>query len=141
MGLDMSWIVAMVIVIFAVVLMWTGQAYLKENGHWATDVGAAQAKARLKSKRKGWRKSSMASQPVEQQYFATFELEDGSLLELYVLEEKKYFWLTEGEQGTLFYDGKKFVDFDTTYRGVSGLLREVKEEHEKEKLRRDRSLS
>lgn len=133
MGLDMSWIVAMVIVIFAVVLMWTGRAYLKENGHWATDVGAAQAKAILKSKRKGWRKSSMASQPVEQQYFATFELEDGSSLELYVLEEKKYFWLTEGEQGTLFYDGKKFVDFDTTYRGVSGLLREVKEEHEKRK--------
>ena len=141
MGLDMSWIGAMVFVIFAVVLMWTGQAYLKENGHWATDVGAAQAKARLKSKRKGWRKSSMASQPVEQQYFATFELEDGSSLELYVLEEKKYFWLTEGEQGTLFYDGKIFVDFNTTYRGVSGLMREVKEEHEKEKLRRDRGLS
>lgn len=141
MGLDMSWIVAMVIVIFAVVLMWTGRAYLKENGQWATDAGATQAKAILKSKRKGWRKSSMASQPVEQQYFATFELEDGSSLELYVLEEKKYFRLTEGEQGTLFYDGKKFVDFNTTYRGVSGLMREVKEEHEKEKLRRDESLS
>ena len=70
MGLDMSWIVAMVIVIFAVVLMWTGRAYLKENGQWATDAGATQAKATLKSKRKGWRKSSMASQPVEQQYFA-----------------------------------------------------------------------
>lgn len=141
MGLDMSWIAAMVIVIFAVVLMWTGRAYLKENGQWATDAGATQAKATLKSKRKGWRKSPMASQPVEQQYFATFELEDGSSLELYVLEEKKYFRLTEGEQGTLFYDGKKFVDFDTTYRGVSGLMREVKEEHEKEKLRRDESLS
>ena len=140
MGLDMSWIVAMVIVIFAVVLMWTGRAYLKENGQWATDAGATQAKATLKSKRKGWRKSSIASQPVEQQYFATFELEDGSSLELYVLEEKKYFWLTEGEQGTLFYDGKKFVDFNTTYRGVSGLMREVKEEHEKEKLRRHRNL-
>ena len=96
MGLDMSWIVAMVIVIFAVVLMWTGRAYLKENGQWATDAGATQAKATLKSKRKGWRKSPMASQPVEQQYFATFELEDGSSLELYVLEEKKYFRLKNG---------------------------------------------
>ena len=53
-------------VVFAVVLMWTGRAYLKENGQWATDAGATQAKATLKSKRKGWRKSSMASQPVEQ---------------------------------------------------------------------------
>lgn len=112
MELDLAWLLALVIVLFFVVLAYTMYAHLKESGQWNDEADLecmrSQAKtmqATVLSKRKRWKEGQLPTQPVALDFLATFVLEDGSEVELVLPNEKKYFWLTEGQCGTLQYDG------------------------------------
>ena len=95
-----------------VVLAHTMYAHLKESGQWNDEADLecmrSQAKtmqATVLSKRKRWKEGQLPTQPVALDFLATFVLEDGSEVELVLPNETKYFWLTEGQCGTLQYDG------------------------------------
>ena len=65
-----------------------------------------------------------------------FVLEDGSEVELVLPNEEKYFWLTEGQSGTLQYDGQRYVSFGNDGNGLAGFIREFREENARVKQRR-----
>ncbi len=45
-------------------------------------------------------------------YWVTFELTNGSRLELALKDSSKYGLIVEGDMGTLRYAGKQFIDFE-----------------------------
>ena len=142
MEFDLSWLLALVIVLFFVVLASMIYAHLKESGQWTDETDAEHLNLRTKTiqatvlrKRKQWREGQLPTQPVDLTYLATFVLEDGSEVELVLPSEKKYFWLTEGQHGTLQYDGQRYVSFGDDNSGIKGFIREFREENARVKQR------
>lgn len=143
MELDLAWLLALVVVLFFVVLAYTMYAHLKESGQWNDEADLESMRSQAKTvqatvlrKRKRWKECQLPTQPVALDFLATFVLEDGSEVELVLPNEEKYFWLTEGQSGTLQYDGQRYVSFGNDGNGLAGFIREFREENARVKQRR-----
>ena len=136
MEFSMTWLLAAVLVLFFVVLTYMIYMHLKESGQWPEEADAEHVRLRTKTaqavvlgKRKRWSEGQLPTQPVDLTYLATFALEDGSKVELVLPSKEKYFWLTEGQRGTLQYDGQRYISFESDSDGIAGFIREFREEN------------
>lgn len=98
--------------IVTVIVVAVGYAIIKGTMTWSSNNQAELVNAACKivgRRTEVWGGSGDSSANTE--YFVTFEFEDGSRKELHV-KPAVYGLIAEGDQGTVQYQGTRFIDFN-----------------------------